>query len=122
VGTGGGYCSVYSFPPKDETMPYIVIGEQTMAPEQGTKDAYITEHDVTIEIWSSYTGNDASYVSANSISDAVIQILRTRGSISIPGYNVIRLLVDNLITDRILTDTKTIIYKSINIRLLLEEN
>ena len=112
----------YSMPPKDAAMPYIAVGEHMMTGEQGTKDAYITEHSVDIEIWTSFEGNDASYVMANTIADSVIQILRTRTKQTITGYNVIRVLVDNMITDRFLMETNIIIYKSINIRLLMEEN
>jgi hypothetical protein len=123
---------VYSFPPKDAVMPYIVISEQMMTGEQGTKDAYITEHEVVIEIYSSHTGNDASYITVNNIADDCLRILRQRtletsgsggASVStITGYNTIRLIVGSMITDRFITDTNIIIYKSINIRLLLEEN
>lgn len=123
VSYGGSTISVYSFPPKDQTFPYIVIGEQTMSGEsESTKDAYITEHEVTIEVWDSYLGNDASYVRANTIGDSVLQLLRTRTAITISGYNVIRLLADAMITDRIITDKSIIIYKSILVRLLLEES
>jgi len=132
VSYGGSYIPVYSYAPKDAEMPYIIIAEQMMNGEQGTKDAYITEHEVTIEIWTSFTGNDASYIPANNIGDQVLQIVRQRkledqGSggeavAGITGFNVIRLLVNNLITDRFLIETGTVIYKSINIRLLLEES
>lgn len=128
----GASIPVYSFPPRNETKPYIVIGEHFMTGEQGTKDCYITEHEVLIEIYTTHTGNDATYVQANSIADSVIQILRQRtletsgsggGAVAgITGYNVIRVLVDNMVTDRIVTETNITIYKSINIRILLEES
>lgn len=123
---------VYSFAPRNSLMPYIIIGEHIMSGETGTKDAYITEHEILIEIYTVHTGNDASYAKVNSIADSCIQLLRQRsledsgsGGEDIPGvtgYNVIRCLIDNMVTDRIITSTNTIIYKSINVRLLLEEN
>lgn len=128
----GTAIGVYSFPPKDQSKPYILIAEQFMSGEQGTKDCYITEHDVTIEIYDSSSGNDASYVRVNSICDSVLQLLRQRAietsgsggaTIStITGFNAIRILADTMVTDRITDGTNNIIYKSLNIRLLLEEN
>jgi hypothetical protein len=123
VSYGGSTVAVYSFPPKDQSFPYIVIGEQTMTGEsESTKDAYITEHEVTIEIWDSYSGNDASYVKVNTIADSILQLVRVRTAITITGYNVIRLLADNMATERVLTEKEIIIYKSMLIRLLLEES
>lgn len=122
VSYGGSAVPVYSFPTKDATMPYILLGEQMMTGEQGTKDKYINDHELMVEIYVSSTGNRGSYVAANTIADSVIQILRTRTQPTVTGYTCIRLLVDNMITERIITDTNIIIYKSIQIRLLLEEN
>lgn len=122
VSYGGSAVAVYSFPGKDASMPYILIGEHYMTGEQGTKDAYINEHEIMIEIYTSSTGNRASYDSANSISNSVIQLLRTRTQPTLTGYNCISLLVDNMVTDRITTDTNIIIYKSIQLRLLVEES
>ena len=119
---GGSAVAVYSFPTKDATMPYILIGEHYMTGEQGTKDAYITEHEVMVEIYASSTGNRASYAPVNSIADSIMQILRTRTSPVITGYTTVRCLLDNKITERIVNETNIIIYKSIQIRLLLEEN
>lgn len=129
---GGSYIPIYSFPPKDSAMPYIVIGEQAMISEtESTKDKWLTEHEVMVEIWTSFKGNDASYVPVNAIADSVLQLLRQRavemtgsGGTSLPGFtgfNCIRVLAASLITDRFLMDTDIIIYKSINIRLLMEE-
>lgn len=122
VSYGGSTVPVYSFPTKDASMPYILIGEHFMTGEQGTKDAYITEHELVIEVYTSSTGNRATYAPANSITDSIIQLLRTRTSPTITGYTGIRVLVDSMITERIINDTNIIIYKSIQIRLLLEEN
>jgi hypothetical protein len=128
---GSAYVPVYSFVPKDAAFPYIVISEQMMTGEDGTKDKFITNHEVTIEIWSSFQGNDASYVPVNSISDSVLRILRqrtkeTHGSggntiTGFTGFNAFSITVNNMITDRFLMDTNIIIYKSINIKLILEE-
>jgi hypothetical protein len=122
VSYGGSAVTVYSFPSKDATMPYILIGENYMLGERGTKDAYISEHDIMIEVYTSYTGNRASYASVDSIADDIIQLLRTRIMPAITGYNCISVLVDNMVTDRFTTDTNIIIYKLIQIKLMLEES
>jgi hypothetical protein len=40
----------------------------------------------------------------------------------ITGFNMIRLLADAMVTDRLITEKQIIIYKSILVRLLLEES
>ena len=127
----GAFVSVYSFPPANQAFPYIAISEQMMSGEQGTKDAYITEHSATIEIYAEQTGNVASYVPVNTIADSVLQIIRRRkimtygsGGGAVPeitGYNPIRILVDSMVTDRFSMQNRQVIYKSINLKILLEE-
>ena len=75
VSYGSKTIPVYSFAPKDAAMPYILISQQSTGPEgnHSTKDSYVTDHSFTIEIYSSHTGNDASYVPINTISDSVMQ-------------------------------------------------
>lgn len=130
---GDDYIPVYSFPPRDAEMPYIVIGEQMMSGEdESTKDSWLTEHEVTIEVWDSYTGNDGSYVKVNAIANSILELVRTRNltvvgsggeSIAgITGWAVVRLTAEAMLTDRFLWDNNIIIYKSLNIRLLLEES
>ncbi len=76
--TYGTVVPVYSFAPKDAAMPFILIGEQYMYGEEAsTKDDNITENSVTIEVYSSHTGNDASYVPVNTIMDLVTAISTT---------------------------------------------
>ena len=124
VSYGGSVVPVYSFPPKDQAYPYMVIAEHMMTGEgESTKDAYLTGHEITVEIYTESTGNDASYVPANTIADSALQLLRTRTKVTgITGYNTISVVTDNMITERVITDRNIIIYKSINMRLLLEEN
>lgn len=127
------YVPVYSFAPKDAAFPYIIIGEQSMYGEnQSTKDKNITEHQIMIEVYSKHNGNDASYVPVNTIMDLVLQTIRTEpldvtgsGGQSIPvltGFNSINIIADSMVTDRFQTDTNIIMYKSINISFLMEEN
>ena len=121
---------VFSFAPRNQALPYILIGEHNMMGEaESTKDKWITEHEILIEIYccgsstgAASQGNDQSYVPANTITDSVVQLLRTRSAISLTGYNTIRRLVDSMVSDTILMDNNIIIYKSISLRLLLEEN
>jgi len=123
---------VYSFPPKDTSFPYIVIAEQSMSAEDGTKDAYITSNDVTIEIYSSHSGNDATYVVVTSIAEDILEIVRqraieTHGSggqtiTTITGFNPVSITLAGSQTDRFLLENSIVIYKSVNINLLLEES
>lgn len=130
--TYGSIVPVYSFPPKDAAKPYIVIGEQSSPGEDSPKDRYMSEHDVTLEIWTSHTGNNASYVAANSISSSILQLIRTRaqtngyardeGGVAMANFNVIRVNMRGMVTDVFLNDQEIIVYKSLNINLLLEES
>lgn len=122
---------VYSFPPKDNAMPCIVLGEQTMVEDSSMKDEIISEHYIDVEIWDSYTGNDGSYKKVNSISSDIVEAVTIEtgftgsGGESVPGisgYTIVRLAVQGMATQRYLVETNVIIYKSITIRLSLEEN
>ena len=119
--TYGSVVPVYTFPDKDAALPYIVIGEMSSPGEDGTKDKYIAEYDVTVEIWTAHTGNTASYVPADTIANLILTILRTRTGITVTGFNVIKVNMRGMVTDRFLDDKQIIIYKSVNINLLVEE-
>lgn len=120
----------YSFPPKDATFPYIVIAEQSFN-QDGTKDCYMSSNEVTLEVYSSHSGNDATYKVVNSVTEDIMEILvqrtiETHGSgggtvATITGYNPISITLNSSLTDRIITDKEIIIFKSLNINLLLEE-
>jgi hypothetical protein len=113
---------VYSFAPKDAVMPYILIGEQLMTGEQGAKDSYMTDNEINIEIYSSHTANDATYKAVSSIAEDCLELLRTRLIVTtITGYNSVSITLKGSVTDRFLMEDKIIIYKSLNINLLLEE-
>jgi hypothetical protein len=122
VSYGGSVVPVYSFVPKDAVMPYILIAEQSSEKEDGSKDSWIVNNNVTLEIYTSSTGNDASYIPVNTICDSVLQLVRTRTSISLSGYSAISVTVDNTITDRIDNGTNIIILKIINLSLIIQEN
>ena len=124
VSYGGSAVPVYSFAPKDAAMPYILLAQQSTGPEgnHSTKDSYVTDHSVTIEVYSSHKGNDASYVPVNTISNLLLQLVRVRTSITIAGYNVVSLVLDNTITDNFLMDDEIIIMKVLNFTLIIEEN
>jgi len=119
--TYGTAVPAYSFPPKDAAKPYILIAEQSSIGEDGTKDCYISKHLITIEIYSSHTGNDASYVPINTIADSILQKVRTRTKVSLSGYNVISLTFDGALTDRIDYDTEIVLIKVLNFTLTIAE-
>lgn len=132
VSYSGATVPVYTFPDATYTMPYIVIGEMSSPGEDGTKDSYIAEYDTTVEIWTSHTGNLASYVPADTIANSILGLLRTEAAMSGYGrdeggvainaaFNVIRVNMRGMVTDRMMNDKEVIIYKSININLLVEE-
>ena len=123
VSYNGSVVPVYSFTSKDAAMPYILIGQQAGVSEMdySTKSSWVTPQSVTIEIYTSNTGNDASYVSLNTISDSVIQLIRTRAAIVIAGFNVVSCVVDSIITDTINFETNIVLVKIINITLIIEE-
>lgn len=119
---GGANVPVYSFVPKDAAKPYIYLAEQSSPAEDGTKDCYILKHNFTIEIYTSHTGNDASYIPVNTISDSVLQLIRTRTKITgLTGFNVISSTVESIQTGSIDNDTDILIYKIINIILTIAE-
>jgi uncharacterized protein (TIGR02145 family) len=131
VAYNNAYVPVYSFAPKDAVMPHIVIGEQTMDAEDGTKDAYITTNNTVIEIYASYTGNDAKYKAVNSIAEDILEIVRqrtreTHGSggatvTAITGFNIITTTLAGALTDRIVLENMIVVFKQIEISMVVEE-
>ena len=114
---------VYSFPPKDAAMPYMLIAEQSTGSEldESTKDCYIAPYYVTLEIYASEEVNDASYVPVNTIADSALQLIRTRTMPTISGYNVISRIYEGGVTDRFDLGNKIVIFKSMNFKLIIEE-
>lgn len=130
------YIPVYSFAPKNALsnppQQLVVIGEQSMTSEaESTKDSYITSHMITIEVYASYPGNDASYKEVNGIANNICQIIRQEhledqgsGGESVDGFdefNVISVNIDSMTTERYMTDNMIIISKMINVNFLIEE-
>lgn len=127
---GGAAVPVYSFPPKDAAMPYIVIGDMLSTGEESTKDSYLSAYDYTVEIWTSFTGNRATYVPADNVANQITQKLRTgpefvfSGSNPLPSFgefNCVRVEVRGMMSDRFMFDNKIVIYKSLSINFLMEE-
>jgi len=123
ISYGGSVVPVYSFAPKDAAMPYILLAGQSAGSEldESTKDCYINKHTFTIEIYSSHTGNDASYVPINTISDSVLQKVRTRTAPTISGYTVISVVMDSMVTDMMDFETKIVAIKILNFTMIIEE-
>lgn len=127
---GGVTVPVYSFVPKDAAMPYIVIGDLLSSGEESTKDCYVSAYDYTIEVWTSFEGNRATYVPSDNISNQITQKLRTGPSFVFSGanplpsfgsFNCVRIEVRGMMSDRYLFDNKIVIYKSLSINFLMEE-
>jgi hypothetical protein len=117
--------------PKDASKPSIIIGEQYMEADESTKDSWITVNSVVLEIYASYSGNDASYKLINSVGEDVLELVTAEpltsvgsGSIAVTtvtGYDVISVMVQSIATERILFDNEIVLMKSIIIKLTLEE-
>jgi hypothetical protein len=122
----GSAVSVYSIPPAKAVMPYVVIGEQTSAGEDKVRDAYITIHDVTIEIWFQYSSN-ATYKGVNTVANSILEKVRAItpttyiGGENIDDWNAITVTMSSMLTDKFLNDKGIVVYKSLNINFLMEE-
>jgi len=131
ISYSGSYIPCYSFVPKDASKPSIIIGEQYMEADESTKDSWITVNSVVLEIYASYSGNDASYKLINSVGEDVLELVTAEpltsvgsGSIAVTtvtGYDVISVMVQSIATERILFDNEIVLMKSIIIKLTLEE-
>lgn len=131
VSYGGTIVPVYSFAPKDASMPYILLAGQQMTLDDSTKDSFLTENLATIEVWTSFTGNDASYIEANAIADDIVEILTGEDTVAgsgsqeggavLEGFEHVVVMVESILTDSVLWDNNIIIYKSINLKMLVEE-
>lgn len=127
----GSYVPCYSFVPQGEKMPFIVLGEQYMEADESTKDSNITLNSINIEVYASYTGNDASYKMVNALSEDILELI-TADPITeagsggsdvggIDGYSEINIMVGSIATQRVLFDNEIVIMKSIVIKFRLEE-
>ena len=115
---------VYSFAPRNAAMPYILLAGQSSVSEleESTKDCYINKQSFTIEIYSANdNGNDATYKVVNTISDSVLQLVRTRTAPTISGYTVISVVLDSMLTDMMDFETKIIAIKILNFTMIIEE-
>ena len=127
----GSYVPCYSFVPQNVTMPFIVLGEQYMEADESTKDSSITLNSINIEVYASYTGNDASYKMVNSLSEDILELITAdpiteagSGGEDVGGiddYNAINIMVGSIATQRVLFDKEIVIMKSIVIKFRLEE-
>lgn len=131
VAYNGAYVPCYSFVPRNAERPFILLGEQFMEADNSTKDSWITTNSISIEIYASYSGNDASYKMINKLSEDVLELItadpmtqvgsggENTGGIS--GFNLITFDVQSIGTQRVLLENEIIILKSIIIKLTLEE-
>lgn len=128
----GQYLSCFSFVPKGEGYPFIVLGEQYLEADTSTKDLNITQNAIDIEIYASYSGNDASYKLVNAVGEDVMELVLADpetavgsggGAVTVvSGYSVVVKKVASIATQKLLYENALIIKKVININLELEEN
>ncbi len=131
VSYGGSIVPVYSFPPSGVAKPYIVIGDHEAGEPEGVKDSYVWDVMTTIEIYTSFpNATNASYLSLNSISTQVLQLLVQRayggygvedGGVHFNNFHLISCRPTGMRTERRLSDTEIMLYKELNINQLLEE-
>lgn len=128
----GSYVPCYSFVPQSGEMPFIVLGEQYTEADESTKDSNITLNSINIEVYVSYSGNDASYKIVNSLSEDILELVTARpithigsggeDAGDIEGYNDIDIMLGSIATQRVLFDNQIVIIKSIVIKFRLEED
>ena len=132
ISYSGSNVPVYTIPDRDASMPYVIIGEISSPGEDSCKDRYIADYDISVEIWTDFAGSIGSYVPADSIASSILQRVRTRaatsgydrdeGPVAIDSdFNVVRVEMRGMVTDRFLNEEKIVVYKSVNINLLVEE-
>lgn len=132
ISYGGSYVPCYSFTPMNSAMPFIVLGEQYMEEDVSVKDKSITMNTIAIEVYASYSGNDASYKLINSVANSIMELVTAdpitqvgsggASAGSIDNYNEIVISVQSIATQRVLFDNEIVIMKSIIIKFMLEEN
>jgi len=132
VSYGGPYVPCYSFVPLSISKPFILLGEQYMESDESVKDSYITINSIAIEIYASYSGNDASYKMINQLGEDVLELVTAdpmtqvgsggESTGTITGYDTINIMVQSISTQRVLFDNEIVIMKSIIIKFRLEEN
>lgn len=68
-------CAVYNRVPNNASMPYVIIGGQNSSDNQRTKDTFLYEHSILVEI---ITGNESGAggdIDADNIADEICVIL-----------------------------------------------
>lgn len=97
-----GSYSVYEVVPPNTTMPYIVIGEETLT-HNNTKMEIRTVHNITIHTWSKGSSSNES----KSMNDFVVKKLLAGFAVS--GFYLDRITLEMMTTIKEL-DTDTIFH------------
>jgi hypothetical protein len=119
---GGSNVPVYDVVPQDATYPYIVLADQVVTDRPTTKDSYITDVIMQVDVVTGFEGAYGGKSMMYDISDSVIDIIRTRAPyISLTGFNLFKSTLD--IASVIVNETEThILYiNRIRFRHLIEE-
>jgi hypothetical protein len=113
-----------------------MISFKTIAPDESLFDMEEFKRSflntISIEVYASYSGNDATYKLINSVANDIMELVTadqitqvgSGGSSvgSIDNYNEVVISVQSISTQRVLLDNEIVIMKSIIIKFLLEEN
>lgn len=118
-------CSVYNRVPNNASMPYVIIGGQNTSDNQRTKDTFLYEHSILVEI---ITGNESGAggdLDADNIADEICQILNP---LTISGYiqptNLFKIIVIELESSNALndeTETMVINRRLMRFRMIVEQ-
>ena len=131
LGYGGSNVPVYSFPPKNLAKPYVIIGEHAAEMRTGAKDTYMWDIYTNIEIYTSFSYNNASYVMVNNISTQILRLLINRaggtygteeGNDDLTNFKAVRIIPGSMATEREIAETEILITKTISINILAEEH
>ena len=119
---GGNIVPVYDVVPDGVDYPYIVLADQIVTDRPSTKDSYISDVLMQVDIVTGFEGAYGGKSMMYDISDSVTNIIRTRAPyLSITGFNLFKSTLDiaSLITQQ--TDTHILYINRIRFRHLIEE-
>lgn len=119
---GGSNVPVYDVVPQDADYPYIVLADQIVTDRPSTKDSYISDVIMQVDVVTGFEGAYGGKSMMYDISDSVIDIIRTRAPyISLTGFNLFKSTLDiaSLVTNE--TETHILYINRIRFRHLIEE-
>ena len=112
---------VYDVVPTASSYPYIVLGDQIINDRPSTKDSFITDVTMQVDVVTGFEGNYGGKSQMYDISSDVTDIIRTRVPLSLTGFTMITSTLDlaSIIVEQ--TDTHILYINRIRFRHLIQE-